>query len=182
MKRYIDLLAAIGIVIVIFGTIYGAVQQAQRRDANYPQIQLAQDTATQIDSNKDPHIASLFTPVDISKSLAPFVIVYDQKGNVVSGSGYLGKEIAKVPLDVLQASRGKAYDAVTWQPESDVRIASVTVAAKSYYVMSGRSLAEVEKNENHTLLIAGIGCILSLLIIGVSITAKLIVDGRAGRH
>ena len=180
-RKQIVYLAIVGVLVVIFGTIYTVVQQAQRSDANYPQIQMAEDMAAQIDSNKDPHIASTLSPVDMQSSLAPFTIVYDQKGNVVSGSGYLGKKVPKAPLSMLEKSKGKTYNAVTWQPAGNVRIASVTVAAKDYYVLSGRSLTEVEKNENHTLQLSLIGGVLALLVVAAAVVAKT-VAAEPARH
>lgn len=159
---------------VIFGTIYATVQQAQRNDANYPQIQMAEDTATQIRNRADPHIASAYTPVDMDSSLAPFTIVYDQKGKVVGGSGYLNGKVPKAPLGILADSRGKDYNAVTWQPRQGIRIAAVSVATGKYYVLSGRSLTEVEKNENHTFWLAFAGGVLSIIILAGSIAAKTV--------
>jgi hypothetical protein len=115
MKRLITLLAAVGVIIIIFGTIYGVVQQAQRNDANSPQIQMAEDTAAQIKGGADPYIASTLSPVNMRVSLAPFTIVYDGKGNPVSGNGYLDGKVPKAPLDMLQDSRSKDYHAVTWE-------------------------------------------------------------------
>jgi hypothetical protein len=173
MKKLVMALAGVGILVVIFGTIYGAAQQVQRSDANMPQIQIAEDEAARINSGFDSQVRSALPPVDMHKSLAPFVIIYDKKGNVVSGSGYLNSKVPKVSLGMLEASKGKDYSAVTWEPQKDVRIASVTVAAKDYYVLSGRSLTEVEKNETHTFQLAFIGGIVALMLLGIAITAKL---------
>jgi hypothetical protein len=173
MKKLIVGLCAVGILIIIFGTIYAAAQQAQRGDANYPQIQLAEDTAASLNKGDPPVNAS--GNVNIASSLAPFTIIYDKKGNVFLSSGYLDNKAPKAPLSMLEASKGKTYNAVTWQPQKDVRIASVTVAAKDYYVLSGRSLAEVEKNETHTLQLALVGGILSLLVLGAGIVARIVV-------
>ena len=174
MKKLIAGLSAVGILIIIFGTIYAVAQQVQRSDANYPQIQIAEDAAAEINTNHDPYTASILTPVDMRSSLAPFTIVYDKTGHVVSGSGYLNGKVPKAPLGMLADSKGETYHAVTWQPQKDVRIASVTVAAKNYYVLSGRSLTEVEKNETNTLQIALIGGILSVLALGVAIVARIL--------
>ena len=183
MKRQITALAVIGILVVIFGTMYAVVQQAQRSDANYPQIQMSEDMAAQINGSADPHIASTLSPVDMAASLAPFTIIYDAKGDVVSGSGYLHGKVPKVPLGLLSASRGETFNAVTWQPQKGVRVATVTVATKNYYVMSGRSLKEVEKNEDRTLVISLVGGVLSLLVFGAAIAARMLdVETAPGRR
>lgn len=179
-KQLINFVAALAILVVIFGTMYAVVQQSQRRDANYPQVQMAEDTAAQLKGGVDPYVASTLSPVDMQASLAPFTIVYDFKGNVVSGSGYLDKKVPKAPLGLLEASKGTTYHAVTWEPKGGVRIAAVVVPAqvtskkttKTYYVLSGRSLTEVEKNENKTLLITVVGGVLSLLIAAGAFYAK----------
>lgn len=165
-------------LVVIFGTIYAAVQQAQRSAANYPQIQMAEDTAAKVNKkgfNPQFSTIGLTEPVDMGSSLAPFTIIYDQKGNAVSGSGYLGKKVPKAPLGILRAAKGKDYNAVTWQPEKGVRIAAVTVAADKYYVLSGRSLTEVEKNENNTFWLAFAGGVISIIILAGATAAKMVV-------
>jgi hypothetical protein len=177
MKKLIALLAAVGIIIIIFGTICAAVQQSQRHAANYPQIQMAEDTADQIKGGADPYIASTLSPVNMKDSLAPFTIVYDKKGDVVSGSGYLDGKVPKAPIGVLENAKGKEYNAVTWQPQDNVRIAAVSVAAKDYYVLSGRSLTEVEKNENETFKITFVGGALALLIMLVALVARSLAGG-----
>lgn len=167
MKRFIPLFGAASILCIVFGTIYVTVQQAQRHDANYPQIQIAADAAAALDRGAKP--ASLVgQAVDLNSSLAPFLIIYDKSGHVVTGSGYLNQRLPPAPYGILTAAQGKAYHAVTWQPQERVRIASVTVAANSYYVLSGRSLEQVEANENETFGLALIGGIASLLVLGSS--------------
>ncbi len=161
---------------VMFSTIYAAVQQSQRSDANFPQIQLAQDTAASLNQGDAP-LVLVHGTVDASKSLAPFTIIYDKTGKVVLGSGYLDGKVPQAPLGVLTASNGKDYHAVSWQPRSDVRIATVTVAAKDYYVLSGRSLKEVEKNEAHTTQIVLLGCLVALALLSLIFVLSALSQG-----
>ncbi len=70
-------------------------------------------------------------------------------------------------MGTLTAAKGESYSAVTWKPQKDVRIAAVTVAAKDYYVLSGRSLKEVEKNQARTFELALAGAIVSLMLLGL---------------
>lgn len=171
MKSIISKLAMAGIVVVIFGTLYAVVQQAQRNDANYPQIQIAEDTAADLNHAQAP---TVYGDVDMQTSLASFTIIYDKAGRVVVGSGYIKGKVPKAPLGILTAAKGHEYHAVTWQPEKNVRLAAVSVAAKDYYVLSGRSLREVEKNETQTLQLAVAGGIIALLLLAVAIVAKLL--------
>ena len=152
MRRLISFFGTIAILIVIFGTMYAVTQRMLRTDANTPQIQLAEDTAANLNANIAPATMT-HEKVDIAKSLAPFVNIYDQSGKIIAGSGYLDGTLIAPPKGVLTASDTAAYHAVTWQPRPDTRIAAVTVHSDKYYVLSGRSLKEVEKNEDYTLFL-----------------------------
>lgn len=161
LKRLIIWLTPLVIVTLVFGTIYGSVQQSLRQGANDPQIALAQDLATKLDNGASP--ASLVgEPVDVAKSLSPAVIISDLSGKELASSAQINGSITTVPLGVLRSSQNHAYNAVTWQPQSDVRLASVSVAGKDYYVTAVRNLKEVEKREARVMQITGLGWLLSV--------------------
>src|SRR5579863_436878 len=122
MRRLILWLVAAGIIIVVFGTIYSALQQSERADANMPQIQLAEDTATQLNHGVKPAALDAQS-IDISSSPAPFYIIYTKSGQPAGGTGYLGDAFPLPPYGVLQASNGQPYNAITWQPNGTTRIA-----------------------------------------------------------
>ena len=165
MKKLLPWACAAVIVTVIFATIYTAAQQLLRRDADDPQIQIAQDTAVSLNSGAVP--AGLVSgKVNIASSLDAFTIIYSKSGNVVAGSGYLGNSIPVVPVGVLTSSKGSAYNSVTWQPEAGVRLATVEVAANNYYVLSGKSLELVEQRETSMLEISMTGWVISELVLG----------------
>lgn len=166
MKKLLPWFAVLVLLIVAFATLYGVVQQSQRSDANYPQIQLAEDAASALNHGDTPYVITQGN-VDVSTSLAPFMIIYNKSGRVVSSSGYLNGQVPKAPIGILSAAMGKNYHAVTWQPEHGIRIAAVSVAAKDYYVLEGRSLKEVEKNESTTLQLSLIGGIAALILLGL---------------
>jgi hypothetical protein len=110
--------------------------------------------------------------VDMAKSLAPFTIIYRKDGNILQGSGNLNGKVPKAPLGMLKSASGKDYHAVTWQPAKNVRIAAVVVADKNYYVLSGRNLKEVERNESRTFDITLLGGVLSVLLLAVIFVAS----------
>ena len=164
--KYLPWLGILALMMLIFGTIEGVGQQIQRNAANMPQIQLAEDGAAQLNSTGNI-LGLVNTPrVDIAKSLAPFVIVYDKSGHPFAGNGFLNGKLAAAPIGILQASTGQDYNSITWQPQPDVRIAAVTTTSNMYYVLSGRNLKEVEANEQETFQISFLGGVLSLFIIG----------------
>lgn len=165
MKKYLYWIGSVIFLFIIFGTIYGVVQQSQRADANDPQIQIAEDTATELDQGIT--VTSLTQErIDMKNSLAPFTIIYNMSGTVVGGTGYLNNAVPTAPTGILTASDSGGYNAVTWQPATGVRIAAVTVRADRYYVLVGRSLTEVEKREDKTLELSAGGFALSLLVLG----------------
>lgn len=169
MKKLLLWTSAIGVICVVFGTIYGVAQQAQRNQANDPQIQMAQDAAAALNQGITPTSLTQ-SHVDMAASLAPFTIIYTMQGNVVSGSGYLGSSVPTIPQGVLNAADNQSFNAVTWQPQSGVRIAAVAVKADHYYVVAGRSLTEVEKRENKTMQLTVTGLLLSLLVVVCAFT------------
>jgi hypothetical protein len=167
MKKQFPWFGAAVVLIIIFGTMYGVVQQAQRHAANSPQIQIAEDTAAALNKGTKP-AALAAGKVSLNASLAPFTIIYDKSGRIVAGNGYLDGRVPSVPYGVLRAANNQAYHFVTWQPQDGVRIAAVTVVADNYYALSGRSLKEVEANENVTFQFVLLGGIASLVVIGTS--------------
>ena len=128
---------------------YALVQQDIRQSANDPQIQIAEDGVSP---------QSLPT-IDISKSLAPFVIVYDENGNLLSSSGTLDVAIPTILSGIFQYVRMSGEDRFTWQPENGVRIAAVVDKTASGFILAGRNLREVEKREDNILSMAIIGWI-----------------------
>jgi len=171
MRRFISYAGAAVIISLLFATTYATVQQAQRSDANYPQIQIAEDVATGLNRGSAP--ATLLTgKIDLASSLDPFTIIYDKSGHAVASSGYLDGMVPVVPRGVLASADGKPYSFVTWQPQSGVRVAAVSVAADNYYVLSGRSLTEVERNISKTFRLTALGWLASLLALGVMYVAQ----------
>ena len=143
--------------IILIGFTYLAVQQDMRSSANDPQIQLAEDAATTLEAGAVPAtVLPATNTVDVSKSLAPFMEVLNDSGTVVASSGTLNGAAPILPSGVLDKAR-TAEDRITWQPQSDVRLATVVVhygGAQPGFVVTARSLREVEKRENQLTSIA----------------------------
>ena len=66
------------------GLVYLAVQQDLRIGANDPQIQMAEDTASAIAGGANPASLVPSSDIEIATSLAPFVIVFDETGNIIA--------------------------------------------------------------------------------------------------
>ncbi len=173
------------------GLGYAVVQQALRSGANDPQLQLSEDGARALDGGAAP--SSLVGPgsaaaglagaalVDPAVSLAPFVVVYDASGAPLAANATLDGGTPKPPDGVLETARSSGIDKVTWQPEAGVRIAAVVVRWSGGTVLAGRSLRNVEEQEDRTLLLAGAAWLAGLVLIAVAaiVAAWLVRRGEA---
>lgn len=135
------------------GLTYVTGQQSLRIGANDPQIQIAEDTANEISQGKDP-VSFLMTmqKVDLSQSLAPFVIILNSAKQPIFSSAVLHDQTPSLPIGVFDSVQQGGEDRFTWQPETSIRLAAVvtqSTGAKQDYVVAGRSLREVEIRENN---------------------------------
>lgn len=136
---------------------YVLVQQDLRMSANDPQIQLAEDAASALRSGQPAQAVVNGTPIDMARSLAPFVIVFDDSGQPLASSATLDGQVPTPPPGVFSYVAANGEERLTWQPRSDVRVAAVMVrytGAASGYVLAGRSLREVERRTDQMLALA----------------------------
>ena len=127
------------------GITYLGVQQSYRSGLNDPQVQLAQDGAAALGAGNSPESLVGSATVDIDRSLAAFIIVFDSDNSPLSSSATLLGVTPTPPTGVLDAARDNGENRVTWQPRNGVRIASVSVPAKDgRVVLAGRNMREVE--------------------------------------
>jgi len=150
------------VIVLLSGLTYVTSQQILRQGANDPQIQMAEDVSSRLDHGDSPQTFLSSNKIDIAKSLSPFVIVYDTKGNAVFSSGELQGDTPVLPRGVLDAANS-GEQRVTWQPQRSVRIASVVTSYKNGYVLAGRSLREVEKREDALFMQVGVVSVCSLV-------------------
>ena len=167
MNKFVLPVSAAIILTIIFGTIYFVGQQSLRMSANDPQIMIAQDTAMVLNQGGTPDsvFGNLKNFVDAKNTLDPFVIVYNLQGKVLSANGYIDNKVPAIPDGVLKAADNKSYSFVTWEPQSGVRLAAVSVRAKNYYVVSARSLKIVETREQGRLLNTVIGWAAAMIVL-----------------
>ena len=136
-----------GLASAVCFLVYVVAQQTWRTAANDPQIQLARDAAASLAAGRAPETVVPRDAVDMGRSLAPFLIVFDANGRVLTASGRLRGQVPGVPKGVLDYVRDRGEDRITWQPIGGVRIASVVVSysgSQTGYVLAGRSLEETE--------------------------------------
>ncbi len=166
----------LAIAITLFsGMLYVVVQQDLRQTANDPQIQIARDAATFLASGQRIEAPLLPPKIDISQSLAPFVIVVDTDGNVTQASGLLDGQALLPPDGVFVYAKLNGENKFSWEPQTGVRLATIVKyfsGSYSGYVIVGRSLAEVEQREDQLLLIIAIFWVGALIL---TYTTKLFV-------
>lgn len=146
---------AICLSVVAFGVAlgaYGVMQQTLRHGANQPQIQMAAQ-AVETYRNAE-HLAGVCDPscINLRDSLQPFMIVYDERGNVLSSTALLDGRVPVPPRGVLEFANKAGSNVLTWQPRRDVRLAIVVQPFRgehlSGFALAGRSLAVVEQGES----------------------------------
>lgn len=133
------------VITILCGLFYVSLQQTLRIGANDPQIQIAEDIAPTL--SKTSQLPILNPVIDIKKSLATFVIIYNYQGTPVTSTAQLNGQMPNLPVGVFQYTQTHQQNRLTWQPESHLRFAIVVVpyGNKSGYILVGRSIREVEK-------------------------------------
>lgn len=139
---------------------YVAVQQSLRLGLNEPQLQMAQDIAAQLNSDKStPQSLVPTTIIDESQSLSPFVTIINKNGDVLATSGKIGDVVPLPPLSAFEDSQKRSNHWFTWQhDDGKVRDAAVVVpfnGKQSGYVLVARSTAQVEDTIGHITVLAG---------------------------
>jgi hypothetical protein len=160
-----------GVVTILCLLVYLAVQQVWRHAADDPQIQMATDIADALASGATTEAVVPRTSIDVGRSLAPFVMLLDDRGTVLASSGALRGGVRRIPDGVLQHVRAAGEERMTWQPEPGIRIATVVVRVSSRaggFVVVGRSLRETQARiaQFGTIVAAvWIGSLLGLLLL-----------------
>ncbi len=173
------------ILTIVVGLLYVMVQQNYRQSANDPQIQLSEDTALLLAESKPPSTLLPNNQVDITKSLAHYVVIYDDSGKPVAGSGLLNNELPSLPAGVFSYTLAHGQDRITWQPLPNVRSAIVVTHYNSDnpgYVMVGRSLREVESREINLTRMLGAGWLFGLFVLAFEFVALGLAQSFLPRH
>ena len=145
-------------------------QQVLRLSGDEPQIQLAQDAAASLSAGDQLASVAPTRTLDVGLSLAPFTIVYDDKGGVLVATGQLHGQPPQLPSGVLDNVRQHGEDRISWQPEPGTRYAAVVervTGTQPGFVLVARSLRVIEQR---------IGVVESLALVGwlVTLAASLV--------
>lgn len=146
----------VGITIFWLG-IYIVGQQIRRQAANQPQMEMVEVAKEKLANGGE--ITSVVPPktVDMATSLEPFMIIFNENGEVATASVRLDGKTPTIPKGVLDYAKSNGINKVTWQPQAGVREATVVIPYPHGWILAGRSLTAVEteegKWERNTLLI-----------------------------
>jgi len=143
------------IVTLLCAGLYWGLRQNLRASANEPQVELAQDAASALAAGTAAQALIGGEKVDMARSLDPFLIILDAKGQPVASSGELDDAVPAVAPEVLAKARERGENRLTWQPRPGVRIAAVVVAyagRATGFVLAGRSLREADSRESRLLV------------------------------
>jgi hypothetical protein len=149
---------------IIFGTMYVVTQQVQRLSANDDPLRLASQVAAELREGQSATVAAQ-PHVDLERSLALFVVVENAQGTATSGSGYLRNKLVSLPTGVLSNAARTGRDDVTWQPETGLRFATVTLKVGDQFVTAGQSLAPSEDRDTTFRELVGFGWLASMVVI-----------------
>lgn len=160
-------IATIVVATILFGTIYVVVQQFDRLSANDAPLRLASQVAAELREgqsttiNAQPH-------VDLSRSLAVFVVIEDAQGAASAGSGFLKGSLVSLPTGVLASAAKSGEDNVTWEPQNGLRFATVTLKVGDQFVSAGQSLRPSESRDGTFQLLIGVGWLLAMVVLGAT--------------
>ncbi len=155
-------------IVFIYGFTYLAIQQYIRLSANEILVQYAEGTKERIEKGAPLlHAITGLEPVDMQKSLSPFVIIYDKAGTVQTSSATLHGIAPKLPAGVFAKAMQNGENRRTWQPETGIRNAIVVIpyaiTGQEGFIVAGRSLREIEKREQFLRIQIAIGTITTLI-------------------
>lgn len=142
------------IVTGLCGLLYVVAQQGLRHGGDDPQIQMAEDIAGKLTGGQQLQNVLPTEKVDIARSLAPYVILFDATGKPIASSALLNGQTPTIPPGVFAYVKQNGEDRFTWQPQVGVRSAVVVTrfaGASSGFVLAGRSLREVENREDDSM-------------------------------
>lgn len=169
-------------ITLLCGLVYGAVQQSYRSSANDPQIQIAEDVADVLAGGADPTAILSPRKIDVSKSLATFIMIYDDSAKVLASSAQLDGKVPELPAGIFDYVRKNNNDRLTWEPRGDARSAIVVQRYekddKRGFVLVGRSLREVEKREAKLVFSVGIAWVVTLFATFAAIAVVSFVSQR----
>jgi len=118
---------------------------------------MAEDAAYNLSQGEPANYVIAISKVEMSRSLAAFIIFCDEARKAVASPGFVHGQIPSPPAGVFDYVKRNGQDRITWEPENGVRIAAIFERYEgsiSGFLVVGRSLREIEKRESQVERIA----------------------------
>lgn len=131
--------------VFIFG--YISLQQSMRMSANDAPLDIAINIDQALTEGVSFKQFNSSRPVEMDKSLSPYVILYDASGTPIAGSGAIHGNYPVPPSGVFEYLKTHKQDSFTWEPSGSARQAVVARyhnGATPIFIIAGHSLKEVE--------------------------------------
>lgn len=162
-----------GLATVLALALYAIPQQLLRRGADDPQVEMADNLVGELEQGITAGNAIPADTVDLTRSLSPFLIVYDDQGQPLASQATLYGKTPKLPPDLLDSVRQSGERRFTWKPGNSIRIAAVVQRVNGSnpgFVLAGRSLREEGKNQKAVQQMAGVtwAAMLALILVGTA--------------
>lgn len=171
------MVGCLGVITVFWLGIYVVGQQIRRRGANQPQITMVETAIEKLVLGAEITSVIPTKTIDMAMSLEPFMIIFNENGEVATASVKLDGKTPTIPKGVLDYAKSKGINKITWQPKMGVRNAIVIKPYPHGWILAGRSLAEVEAEESKWLKISVL-LWLGTEIGGISVVKKVIAKMR----
>lgn len=156
VRSILSWLPLAALTVALMFTIYAAMQNVERSSANDPQIQMATDAANALNAGAVPQNLVAATSIDIVRSYAPYLVIYDANGQLLAASATVDGRPLVPPSGVFSAARSSGMDLITWTPAPGVRNAIAVVPYANGYVLAGRSLKLTEDRESNLEFLVGV--------------------------
>lgn len=166
-------LAGIATILALF--LYAIPQQVLRQGANDPQLEIAGNLAARLEEGAAPADVVPAAKVDMTNSLSPFVIVYDDRGRPLASQALLDGKEPVPPQGVFDYVRQHREERLSWQPvlgaQHPVRVAAVVLRVQhagsggAGFVLAGRSLRQVEERVSQVSRMAFVAWLAMLALI-----------------
>ncbi len=153
-------------ITIICGLVYTTNQFELRANANDPQISIVNDVANAMNQGIPYEAFQSSNPVEITESLAPYLVIYTPDHEAVGGNGMLHGKPPRLPLAVFEYAKAHGEYRFTWEPEPDVREAGVLRFVNGMtpgYVFVARSFGETEGRISVLFHLSEIGWGLAML-------------------
>jgi hypothetical protein len=151
-------------------------QGSLRQSANDPQMGMAADMASRLARGASPASVVPNDQIDMDASLSPFVIAYNEQGQVLASSAQLNGTVPLLPLGVLDYVRAHGEERVTWAPQRGVRIASIVrhvTGSQGGFLLAGRNLREIEVRKSQVLQM---GTLVWLGLLGIIVVGTFLFN------